>query len=102
MEGPFAGLIEEGQIKRVSKAFVEIVSRSFERSGAGLILLRPETPTQAEVRRRTAILIRRFRELRGDLHWSVQRILDELPKVLRCELDGISWTSEDRVAWTPK
>ena len=98
MAGEFAGLIEDKSVGRVALAVERIVGQSFERrTGAGLVL--PETRTMSEYRRRTEIALRWFRVLRGDLKWSLERILDALPGALRTELDGGHWTPEDRPGW---
>lgn len=60
------------------------------------------TPTMHEVRRRGAICIEVSRELRGDLKWTVDRIVGVLSKALRAKLDGIPWNPEkERTIWTP-
>lgn len=59
-------------------------------------------PTLHQAKWRTEILARYYRELRSDLHWSEERILEHLPYILRCELDGKRWeppSVED--AWAP-
>ena len=66
--------------------------------------LRDESqPTLREAKWRTEICARWYRELRSDLHWSEDRILNHLPVILRCELDGKRWepphTDE---AWAPE
>jgi len=59
------------------------------------------TMTQAEVRRRFGICERLFRQLRGDLHWGLTRVLDHLPTYLRYELDGQPWEPDARSCWMP-
>lgn len=53
-------------------------------------------PSRAEYVRRTEICVKIFRELRGDLKWTVERILDHLPGFLRKQLDGVPWEPEAR------
>ena len=99
-ERSFAGLVVDGQIDKVARGIERAVARSFEddRARSSVILLNVAQPTQAEVKRRAEMCVRIFRELRGDLKWTVDRIVDELPGFLRKELDGISWEPEARRA----
>lgn len=48
-------------------------------------------PTRAEVVRRTKICLDVARMLKGDLKWSVDRIVGALPDALRAKLDGLPW-----------
>jgi len=70
------------------------IERSFAADGARV--------TNAEVRRRFAICERLFRQLRGDLGWGMQRVIDHLPGYLRCELDGEPWEPDHRTMWMPQ
>jgi len=72
----------------------QAIERSFRADGARV--------TNAEVRRRFEICERLFRQLRGDLGWGMQRVLDHLPGCLRCELDGVSWEPDHRTFWMPE
>ena len=89
----FAGLIEPKEIGRITLGFTVAIEQSFLDDQARM--------TQAEVKRRFEICVKIFRELRGDLHWGVQRILSKLPEYLRCELDGHPWTPDTRAMWMP-
>jgi ribosomal protein S14 len=93
MLGEFSSLIEDRQISTVVLGFEKAIAKSFEDDKS--------TQTRSEVKRRFEICRRVFKELRGDKGWSVQRILDHLPTVLRCELDGQPWTPDDRLVWMP-
>ena len=93
MPAPFLDLIEHGQVERVVLSLERAVRRSFETDGARV--------TDADVRRRFAICERLFRQLRGDLGWGLQRVLDHLPHYLRCELDGQAWEPDRRTFWMP-
>ena len=55
--------------------------------------------TQSETRRRVGICMKRFREMRGQLGWSIQHICDELPVALRNTIDGRGWDPSKRRAW---
>lgn len=58
--------------------------------------------TRSEVRRRTDMCWDLVKRLRGDLKWSVEKILDHLTAYLRCELDGIPYNPEKAGGlWTP-
>lgn len=94
MPGEFRDLIESKQIGPVVRGFETAIQHSFEQDHG------PQT--QAEVKRRFDICARIFRNLRGDLRWSVPKILDFLPRYLRCELDGQPWTPDDTRVWSPQ
>lgn len=64
---------------RVGQAIVHAVEISFVADGS--------TPTQDEIKRRTAICIEHFKMMRNDMKWSVSKICDLLAKSLRAELD---------------
>jgi hypothetical protein len=100
MSGEFAGLVEDGNITKVVIGIEAAVLQSFETDQARTspLLLRQVSITHDEVKRRGRICTQLFRELRGDLKWGVDRILDHLPSFLRKELDGIPWQPEARRA----
>ena len=105
MAGEFADLISEGQLGRVTYGVEVAVTKSFEtdqkRLGP-LHISRAQNITRSEVKRRTDICLRIFKELRGDLKWGVERILDHLPQFLRAELDGVPWRPDtEHCLWTP-
>lgn len=85
---------EPAQLNAVITAIAEVVQGSFFADGS--------TPTRSEVQRRTGICAKWLLELRKDLGWAAQRALDELPKALRCELDGVPYTPTrmDRNTWS--
>ena len=94
MSGHYVKLVNEQQIGRVADGFYRAIALSF---GAGDW----KRATRSEVKRRFDICDRIFSQLRGDLGWGIERILDNLPEYLRCELDGISWTPDRRTVWLP-
>lgn len=53
-------------------------------------------PTANETRRRVQICIDTTRILRKDLVWSIDRIVNELPRALRAKLDGLPWDPQTR------
>lgn len=72
------------QLHSVLEGTTEVVGASFLVDGSLM--------TRSEIKRRTEICAKWTLVLRRDLKWSIHRILDELPRALRCELDGISYT----------
>lgn len=102
--GPFAGLVTDGQLGKVGAGIEAAVAASFlVEAQRRKVILVTSAPQATEMRRRTAICIKIFRELRGDLSWGVERILDNLPHFLQCELDGIPWTpTMNRATWCPE
>ncbi len=103
--GVFLDLVQHDQIAKVVRGIETAVAQSFidERARQAIVLV-GKAPTRDEVKRRGQICLRVFKELRGDLKWGVDRILDHLPYYLRCELDGVSWRPEDhtkRNVWSP-
>lgn len=93
MSRVFLDLVTQDQVGRVALAIERAVAMSFAADGS--------RPTSDEVRRRFRLCEELVRQLRGDLGWGLQRVLDHLPRYLRCELDGISWQPEARVVWVP-
>jgi len=59
-----------------------------------------ETPTERHHRRK--ICTKWFRIMRGDLHWSLEKVYDFLPLALRNELDGVPWEPPKNISsWAP-
>ena len=94
MASTFMELAEEEQLDRVVLGIEGAVARSFEADGARM--------TGTEVRRRFGICERLVRQLRSDLGWGLQRVMDRLPYYLRCELDGQTWEPDSRTIWMPE
>lgn len=112
MAGEFADLVHADNIPKVVLGIEKAVANSFiEDKKPGRIILvtglssaARETPRD-EAKRRISICIRIFKDLRGDLSWGIDRILDHLPKFLRCELDNVPWRPEPyaaRAGWAAK
>lgn len=82
------------QLAKVVDGTTEVVYGSFLVDGS--------TQTRNEVKRRTELCARWVLTLRKDCRWSIERILDELPRALRSELDGIPYspTREGRQTWS--
>jgi hypothetical protein len=104
MAGLWAKLISEDQVGRVTLAFEQAIADSIgtDRGRTSAILVVSPTITDREVKRRFAICAKIFEALRGDLKWSIARVLDHLPRYLRAELDGVSWMPDTRGAWSTK
>lgn len=95
--GTLAQLLVEDQVGRVTNAFTEIIGASMVADGC--------TPTAAEIKRRFDICLKVFCEVRADLKWAVERILDSLPVWLRCELDGGRYSPSNeapRASWVQR
>lgn len=90
---PFSDLIVQDMVGKVTLGIQTTIELSFAQDFSRI--------TSDEVKRRFKMCEKIFRELRGDLGWSVQRILDNLPRYLRCELDGVNWEPEKRSSWAP-
>ncbi len=91
--GTFSGLIELNQVGRVTIAFEVMIAQSLARDKC--------RATRSEVKRRFDICADIFKQLRGDLHWGIDRALNFLPTYLRAELDGVSWQPDKRSMWMP-
>lgn len=97
-KGELIRLVTEEWIGRVTVGITESIERSFRNDE----ILRP-VRTRDEIERRFRICIKWFVTLRRDLGWTVPRILDDLPKALRHELDGTPYSpDESRNAWLGK
>jgi hypothetical protein len=83
------------QIGSVTNAVYRVVEKSF-------IDDKMNHPTRDEVKRRFEICIKWVKILRGDKHWSISRIEGRLPEALRTELQGGSWTPNERRVWLPE
>lgn len=64
-----------------------VVERSFIQNGM-------RHPTRAAIVERVDVCKAIVNELRYDLKWSKQRIIDHLPVILRCRLSGIALNLE--------
>lgn len=91
MNRTFLNLISEDQLATVTVAIESAVAKSFESEFSRV--------TRDEIRRRFAICERIIRELRGDLKWTLSRVLDAMPGYLRSELSGVAWSPDERSVW---
>ena len=95
---PFAGMLnDDNQIVRAVHDFTRILRDSFvfdaQHHPQGYEFVK-RINTAAERTHRVNIMARWFRELRG-LGYGYVRAMDEIPKALRAELDGGSYTPPD-------
>lgn len=94
MARTFLDLVAQDQVGRVALGIERAVALSFAEDQS--------RPTADEVRRRFRICEQLLRQLRGDLGWGLQRVLDHLPRYLRCELDAVPWKPDARMVWAPE
>ena len=94
MPAVFLDLVERNQLATALGGIERAVVNSLTEDGARV--------TRDEVRRRFCICERLLRQLRGDLHWGLTRVLDHLPRYLRYELDGQPWEPDARSCWMPE
>ena len=90
-KGELVKLVTEKWIGKVTVGITETIGNSFVEDQ----VLRP-VQTRDEIERRFRICIKWFVTLRRDLEWSVPRILDDLPKALRHELDGTPYSPDEK------
>ena len=100
---PFAGLVADGQAGLVTRRFEEMILASFSPDIAAHGVDGKPRPrmTAAEIKRRFNILADWFGVMKGDLGWSLQRVMDNLPIALQKTLNGDSYTPDVRhAAWS--
>jgi hypothetical protein len=102
MAGELASLVHENQVGAVYQSITLTIAGSYkvdrQRAPVGAIVLM----TADETKRRFKICIERFKNMRGDLKFSLPRALDELPHALRCALDQKEWKPKpERSLWIP-
>ena len=88
MAGHYVQLTHSDDLGKVTRGFEDAIALSF-------ITNPMKNPTQHEIKRRFKLCDKVFTLLRGDLHWSIPKILDVLPTYLKCELDGVPYNPED-------
>lgn len=102
---PFADLVEEGAVGKVTLRIESIIMNSFAEDAARKAretgVIRSPNITMSETKRRFDIVANWFRVMRGDLRWSLPRVFDELPIALRYELDGVGYIPPTRAMWCP-
>lgn len=88
-------------LERLVVGIEKAVQRSFDadliRDGAGKVIT-----SQSEVNDRVRFCIDVAKQLRHDAKWSIPRIADTLPKLLRRKLDGQDFdptTESARMSW---
>lgn len=77
--------------------------RGIERAVSGSFIDNPMlVRTGAEERRRISICLKWIETMRVDHRYSVQRIVDELPRALRATLRGEPYAPPTRLLWAPE
>ncbi len=96
---PFAELGLDPQLyTQVGLRLVDIINRSFAEDRLRNPLAGSQT--QSELKRRTKICLDWFLIFRRDMHFSVARSLDIMPRALRAKLDGLPWEpTETERSW---
>lgn len=100
---PFAELAGDPALQiKAMRQFMAILAKSFQQDALTLgVDAARRHLTDAEKKRRADIMQRWYRELRA-LGFGHIRAMDELPKALRAELDGLPYTPpERRRVWAP-
>lgn len=93
MSKPFLDLITEpAAIKAAVEGITTAVAISYVSHSV-------RNRTKAEDKRRTQICLKLIRVMKGELKWSVQRCVDELPTALQVELSGQRWMPPTRDSW---
>lgn len=98
MAGQYAKLCSSDDVGKVTKAFVSSIELSFVTNPmpSGFV-------TDSEIAHRFKLCDRIFTNLRGDLKWSIPKIVDMLPTYLKCELDGVPYNPESvGSSWNPE
>jgi hypothetical protein len=101
---PFGELSEDPALMAsVQRAFAEALAASFRADAAlyGLAFARRMMASEAERKRRGALLAQLYRRMRGDWGWSVRRTIDTLAEALRVECTGQTYERPRGNLWTP-
>lgn len=100
---PFAELVADPKLYlMVGRRIAEIVLASFGED-ALRTLKPPSVASEVEIRRRTLIVYEWFKIMRGDLKYSIPRVLDTLPQALRCQLAGLPFEPPPvEQGWSPE
>jgi hypothetical protein len=84
--GPHLGTLRAGIYKIVYGSFISRGMRN---------------PKASDVKERIGFCIGLAAELYLVKHWSIERIVDELPAALKARLDGTKWEPSNRMSWAP-
>lgn len=93
MKQEWLGLMFDGAdtVAQLVDGITAAVAISYAREGG--------TRTDSADRERTRICIELVRVMRGDMQWSVSRIIDSLPDAICKRLRGEDWEPEKNPAW---
>lgn len=102
---PFLGVASNRNALRTAyRIFHDTVEQSFaeDQRHHGEFFV-TKTRTKHEEKRRLRICFRWFEVMRRDYSFSLQRIADELPRALRTELNGGTYSPPERqTLWAPE
>lgn len=90
-KGALAKLIIDDEIGKATRSISRMIWNSFR--------THPSRKTQAEIKRRFEICISIYKQCRGDLKFSTERALDNIPAGLAAKLDGAPWEPQTRDWW---
>lgn len=93
-KGTWASLVSEDRVGEITLFFEGVIERSFDTHKMNKI-------TRAEVTRRFEMCASIFEKLRGDLAWGIERIKAHLPAYFDAEMNGSTWTPDERTFWLP-
>jgi len=91
--GMYASLVPADKVGQVTLFFEHCITQSFVTDQIKASI------TEAEVKRRFQIVDKIFGQLRGDLHWSLDKIYELAPQYVRDELDGVKWEPAKGASW---
>lgn len=91
-KGIFADLQRDGQLSTITDAVARTVQASFSSHPCINI-------TKRELKRRVDMCTAIIEHTRGDMHWSVSKVVDHLLPFLKVALDGGDWRPGARAVW---
>lgn len=92
--GQGVGAMFGDELPSLQASILGVVRQSFRSRGM-------RNPTQEAIRERVTFCVRLAGELRRDLLWTTERIIDTLPDALKAHLDGEEWSPSQRQVWIP-
>ena len=95
VRGSSVASLFEGHLREIQLGIRDIVRKSFESKGM-------RNPTAAAIRERVEFCVNKAAELRRELQWDSERIIDSLPGALAAHLDGRPWEPSKRACWVPE
>lgn len=86
-------MVSGEKVPELAAGIERTIIKSFDFDGSRM--------TTREIKRRFGLCETYVLEMRADKGWSIQRIVDGMPKFLRSKLDGIPWEPDNRSLWLP-